>query len=111
MVLANPANAHADRTRRIHAFVSPLNELARSSPSLVMSRYSTSATNAGSTQVAFGALICFVSFDFWLTTVSSCSRIPLETVRTTLRQLRYSQNPPRPDGATTAVYFDYPTNW
>jgi hypothetical protein len=27
MVLAIPANAPADRTRRIHAFVSPLNEL------------------------------------------------------------------------------------
>jgi hypothetical protein len=58
-----------------------LNELARSSPSLVMSRYSMSATNFGSTQVAFGALIGFVSFDFGLTTLSSCFRIWLETVR------------------------------
>jgi len=37
-----------------------------------MSRYSTSAKNFGSTQVAFGFLTGFVSFDFGLTTVSSC---------------------------------------
>lgn len=59
----------------------PLNELARSSPSDVMSRYSTSATNDGSTHVAFGFLTGLVSFDFGLTTVSSCLRIWLDTVR------------------------------
>lgn len=48
-----------------------MNELARSRPSDVMSRYSTSAKNFGSTQIAFGFLIGFVSFDLGLTTVSS----------------------------------------
>jgi len=43
--------------------ISPLNELARSKPSDVVSRYSTSATNFGSTHVAFGFLIALVSFD------------------------------------------------
>jgi hypothetical protein len=37
-----------------------------------MSRYSTSATNVGSTHVAFGFLMALVSFDLGLTTVSSC---------------------------------------
>ena len=38
-----------------------------------MSRCSTSVKNFGSTHVALGALICFVGFDFGLTTVSkSC---------------------------------------
>jgi hypothetical protein len=46
-----------------------------------MSRYSTSAKNFGSTQVALGFLNAFVSFDFGLITVSSCLRIWLETVR------------------------------
>ena len=46
-----------------------------------MSRYSTSAKNFGSTHVAFGFLIVLVSFDFGLTTVSSCFLIWLETVR------------------------------
>jgi hypothetical protein len=36
---------------------------------------------AGSTQVAFGFLIGFVSFDFGLMTVLSFLRISLETVR------------------------------
>ena len=36
-----------------------LNELARSKPSDVMSRYSTSAKNFGSTHVAFGFLMGF----------------------------------------------------
>jgi hypothetical protein len=44
--------------------VSPLNELARSKPSEVMSRYSTSAKNFGSTHVAFGFLIARVSLLF-----------------------------------------------
>jgi len=39
----------------------PLNELARSKPSDVMSLYSTSAKNLGSTHVAFGFLIRLVS--------------------------------------------------
>jgi hypothetical protein len=60
---------------------SPLNELARKRPSEVMSRYSTSATKVGSTQVAFGFLMGLVSLDLGLTTVSSCFRIWLETVR------------------------------
>jgi hypothetical protein len=81
MVLAHPADAFADRTARVHVFDGRLKEAARSSPSAVMSRYSTSATNFGSVQAAFGALIGFVSFDFGLTTVSSCFRIPLETER------------------------------
>jgi len=38
----------------------------------VMSRYSTSAKNLGSTQVALGFFTCLVSLDFGLTTVSSC---------------------------------------
>jgi hypothetical protein len=37
-----------------------------------MSRYSTSATKVGSTQVALGFLIGLVSFDLGLTTVSGC---------------------------------------
>jgi hypothetical protein len=41
---------------------SPLKELARSNPSDVMSRYSTSAKNFGSTHVAFGFLMALVSF-------------------------------------------------
>jgi hypothetical protein len=41
----------------------PLNELCRSGPSEVISRYSTSAKKVGSTHVAFGFLIGFVSLD------------------------------------------------
>ena len=52
---------------------SPLNELARSKPSDVMSVYSTSAKNLGSTHVAFGFLTDRVGFDLGLTTVSSAS--------------------------------------
>ena len=44
-----------------------LNELARSKPSDVMSLYSTSAKNFGSTHVAFGFLMGLVSLDFGLT--------------------------------------------
>ena len=62
-------------------FVNPLNELARSKPSDVMSLYSTSAKNFGSTHVAFGFLMGLVSFVFGLTTVSSCFLIWLEAVR------------------------------
>lgn len=65
----------------VHVFDRPLKQLARSRPSAVISRYSTSATNFGSTQVVLGALIGFVNFDLELTTVSSCFRIRLETVR------------------------------
>ncbi len=81
MILADPADASADRAVRVHAFDRPLKELARSRPSAVISLYSTSATNFGSTQVVLGALIGFVNFDLELTTVSSCFRIRLETVR------------------------------
>src|ERR1700730_2692732 len=62
-------------------FESPLKELWRSRPSEVTSRNSTSATKLGSTHVALGFLIGFVSLDFGLTTVSSCFLIWLETVR------------------------------
>src|SRR4051812_43689226 len=61
--------------------VRPLNELWRSNPSEVMSRYSTSAVNDGSTHVALIFLSGLVSFDFGLTTVSSCFLILLERVR------------------------------
>jgi hypothetical protein len=58
-----------------------LKELARNKPSDVMSRYSTSAKNFGTTQVAFCFLMALVSFDLGLTSVSSCFLIWLETVR------------------------------
>jgi hypothetical protein len=51
----------------------PLEALERALPQQpfrVISRYSTSAKNVGSTQVAFGFLIGFVSLDFGLTTTS-----------------------------------------
>src|SRR5437660_6807908 len=67
--------------RRTYFRLRPLNELCRNRPSDVMSRYSTSAKKVGSTHVAFGFLIGFVSLDFGLTTVSSCFLIWLETVR------------------------------
>jgi hypothetical protein len=60
---------------------SPLKELALKRPSEVMSRYSISATKVGSTHVALGFRMGLVSFDFGLTTASSCLRIWLETVR------------------------------
>ena len=47
----------------------PLNELARNSPSDVMSRYSTSATKVSSTHVALGFLMGLVSLDY----VSLCT--------------------------------------
>ena len=53
----------------------PLKELCLSRPSEVMSRYSTSAVNDGSTQTALGFLIGFVSLDWGLITESSCSLI------------------------------------
>jgi hypothetical protein len=81
MVLADPADASADQALWVQAFDRPLKELARSRPSAVISRYSTSGTNFGSTQVVLGALIGFVNIDLELTTVSSCFRIRLETVR------------------------------
>ena len=46
-----------------------------------MSLNFTSAKKSGSTHVAFGFLTGLVSFDFGLTTVSSCFLIWLETVR------------------------------
>jgi hypothetical protein len=58
-----------------------LNELCRSKPSDVMSRYSTSAMKDSSTQVALGFLTGWVSLDVGLMTVLSCLRIWLETVR------------------------------
>lgn len=58
-----------------------LNELARSKPSDVMSRYLTSAKNFSSTHVAFGFLMALVSFGFGLITVSSGFLIWLEAVR------------------------------
>jgi hypothetical protein len=68
------------QVRRV-PFDRPLKELCRSSPSDVMSQNSTSAVNDGSTQVALGFLMGFVSLDFGLTTVSSCFLILLDTVR------------------------------
>src|SRR5712671_756893 len=56
MILADPADASANRAVRVHAFDRPLKELARSRPSAVISLYSTSATNFGSTQVVLGGL-------------------------------------------------------
>ena len=47
----------------------------------VMSRYSTSARNFGSSHVAFGSRIGLVSFDVWITTGSSFLRIWPDTVR------------------------------
>src|SRR5215216_3518807 len=72
---------HGAPVRGLYFRDSPLNELARKSPSEVMSRYSTSATKVGSTHVALGFLMGLVSFDWRLTTVSSCFLIWLETVR------------------------------
>jgi hypothetical protein len=60
---------------------SPLNELALSRPSEVMSRYSTSAKNFGSTHVALGFLSGLLSLLFGLTTVSSAFLILLDVVR------------------------------
>jgi hypothetical protein len=65
----------------VSSFSGGPNELARTNPSDVMSRHSTSARNLGSTHVALGFLIGFVSFDFGVTMVSSCFRICLVTVR------------------------------
>jgi hypothetical protein len=76
----------------------PLNELARNNPSDAMSRYSTSAKNFGSTQVAFGFLIALVSFDLGLTTVSSCFLIWLETVRDIYLSVGPIQRADRGDG-------------
>ena len=59
----------------------PLNELWRSSPSEVMSRYSISAMKTGSTHVALGFLSGLVSLLFGLTTVSRALRIWLDVVR------------------------------
>jgi hypothetical protein len=52
-------------------FDSPLNELARSSPSDVMSLCSSSAKNRGSTHVAFGIPMGLVSFDLGLATAAA----------------------------------------
>ena len=49
---------------------SPLNELALKRPSEVMSRFSISATNDGSSHVALGFLMGLVSLDFGLTIAS-----------------------------------------
>jgi hypothetical protein len=74
------------RTRRAwlvapRSFRETLKELCRRSPSDVMSRNLTSAVNDGSTHVALGFLMGFVSLDFGLTTVSSCFLIWLDMVR------------------------------
>ena len=67
MVLTDPADAKADGAIRVdHLRERPLNELARSKPSEVLSRYSTSAKNFGSTQVAFGFLMGLVSLDAYV---------------------------------------------
>jgi hypothetical protein len=73
--------------------VSPLNELARSNPSDVMSRNSTSAKNFGSTPVAFGFLIALVNFDFGLTTFVKVLTVRLYAV----------QSRPHPERRTTRL--------
>src|SRR5258708_38831532 len=50
MLLANPDHASAARAVRVHAFDSPLKEMARSRPSAGISRYCTSQTNFDSTR-------------------------------------------------------------
>src|ERR1700745_3435923 len=55
--------------RRTYFRLRPLNELCRSRPSDVMSRYSTSAKKVGSTHVAFGFLIRFFRVVLGRTTV------------------------------------------
>ena len=57
-----------------------------------MSRYSTSAKKVGSTHVALGFLIGFVSFDFGLTTVSSCFLICLVRPRRRISSASKVQN-------------------
>jgi hypothetical protein len=48
---------------RIQFLLRPLNELWRSNPSEVISRYSTPAIKTGSTRVAFGLRTALVSLD------------------------------------------------
>ena len=74
-----PCTLNAGQTAQF--LFKPLNELCRSNPSEVMSRYSISAMNTGSTHVALGFLSGLLSLLFGLTTVSSCLRIWLEVVR------------------------------
>src|SRR5581483_9413112 len=59
---------------------SPLNELPRSKPSFVMSRYSTSAEYFGSTQFVFGARIGFASLDCGVVSGSSVRRISADVL-------------------------------
>jgi transposase InsO family protein len=70
-----------------------------------MSRNSTSVTNMGSTHVALGFLTGLVSFDFGLTTVSSCFLIWLDTVR--------DQPVPTllPSGRTRSGFADFTYIW
>jgi hypothetical protein len=58
------------RYNKSQFFDNPLNELARSSPSEVISRYSISAVNTGSTHVALGFLSGLLNLLFGLATVS-----------------------------------------
>jgi hypothetical protein len=62
------------------SYFNPLNELAWSKPSEVMSRYATSTVNRGATHVALGFRMDVVSFCLRVITVSSFLRIWLETV-------------------------------
>ncbi len=78
------ASSNVENVFRNLSFLSTthLNELAaQAGLQTMMSRYSISAKNVGSTQVAFGFLIGLVSLALGLTTVSSFFRISLETVR------------------------------
>lgn len=61
--------------------VRPLNELWRRSPSEVISRNSTSAVNDGSTHIALGLRVGFVSLEFGLITASQMMRMHRERFR------------------------------
>lgn len=68
--------------RRTYFRLRPLNELlSQQTLGSEVTILDVRAKNIGSTHVAFGFLIGFVSVDFGLTTVSSCFLIWLETVR------------------------------
>lgn len=62
---------------------SPLNELALKRPSDMMSRYSISATNDGSTHVALGFFVGLVSLDFGLTVSQLLANLTWDRARPT----------------------------
>jgi hypothetical protein len=85
----------------------PLNELLRSKPSDVMSLYSTSAKNIGSTHVAFGFLMGLVSFDLGLTTESSCLRGRVAARRRCLHSARMESQCERAGGSYRGLLGKY----